>query len=415
MHMTRLRRHGREAAAVTAGVLLLGGVVLPGLAAGAEGDGFSAAAAATAVRYITKPSADPLGTVYDVTAPLASALVTSGLDSTAFAAAPYPGDDVIAQVNTVAGPQPYPFSVRSAVPGEPKASTSAPGYSLSAESTIASSRAVADAGASSAGDVLVGSSSASADVKGGTGGAVSALGTTATESFTAGPLSLSRVASRASAVLNDKGTVELTASMALGDVTVAGQKVGLTKDGLTVAGTNVPLPVGQLTDALKAAGVKVTVLAEDKTANAITAPGLMITYKDDQQDTTYVLGRAQASAAPSAAGPDLLPLDSAVPPFPEDTAAPVTAFPEAEPAFSLPVVPDGGEVSIGEEPALPSAAGPAPQAAGPSQGQQVAARSFVPQTFSSGLFYLVLVFAAGAALVLGQLMRYLGVRWASSS
>jgi hypothetical protein len=393
-------------------LVLPAAVLLPaGSSRAAALQDFSAAAASSGVRMLYKNAQDNTGTQIDVSAPITSARVTGDPDSSGFASAPYPGDDLISLVNTL-GPaahvpaQPYPASVSSHVPGSPHQETSAPaGYSLSSTSTATSSKAAATVGSGPAGGAVIATASATSEVQE-TAAGLSAKATSSTDSFTAGPLVLSRVRSTASAVLDAAGKTVLKSSIELGDATVSGQKVGLTRDGLTVAGTDIPLPAGKLTDALAAAGVTVTYLAETKTDTSVTAPGLVIHYKDDTQDTTYTLGRAMAAAeaTPDTAPAPILPVVDAGTNGEVATGQPATGGTAPVQPGSVPVADQPGpapDVSIGQPPT--STTQPVTRAA---------ART--PQTFHSGVFYLVLVVSAAAAMVVAQLMRYLGVRWASS-
>jgi hypothetical protein len=375
--------------------------------------GFSASAASSGIRVLYKNANDNTGTQFDVSAPVTSARVTSSPDSAGFASAPYPGDDLISLVNTLGpavgvAPPPYPASVSSSVPGRPQQSTSLPaGYALLSTSTVTSSKATATVGAGQAGDAELATSTAISDVHT-TATGVLATATSSTDSFTAGPLVVSRVRSTATAVLDASGRTTLTSSIELGQATVSGQKVGLTREGLTVAGTDVPLPAGQLTDALAAAGVSVTYLSETRTATSITAPGLAVHYKDDTQDTTFTLGRAQAGVSTDdAATPVSLP-----PTIGSDGAVGSGERPASQPgepvlSGTAPAAPVGATVPS------PTLGGPAPAGTPPVPAVAAAART--AQTFDSGLFYLVLVVAAAAAMAVAQSMRYLGVRWASSS
>lgn len=408
--MPTLKRPLRRA--LLSALILPVAVLLPAGSSSADvAQDFAASASSSGVRMLYDNAGDQTGTQFDVSAPITSARVTSDPDSSGFAAAPYPGDDLISLANTLrpAGvpAQPYPASVTSNVPGQPHQSTSAPaGYSLSSTSTPTSSKAAATVGPGPAGGATLATSSATSDVHT-TAAGVSAVATSSTDSFTAGPLVLSRVRSTASAMLDASGRTTLSSSIELGDATVDGQRVGLTRDGLTVAGTDIPLPAGQLTDALATAGVTVTYLAETKTPTSVTAPGLLVHYKDDTQDATYTLGRAQAGAAATqgvSSVPDL-PVTDPGTGGNAGTGQPATGVTAAGP---VPIA-DGGQggllpdVSSGQPPAVTSE---------PGTGVRAAART--PQTFDSGVFYLVLVVAAVAAMAVAQLMRYLGVRWASS-
>jgi hypothetical protein len=393
-------------------LVLPAAVLLPaGSSRAAPLQDFSASAASSGVRMLYKNALDNTGTQIDVSGPVTTARVTSDPDSSAFASAPYPGDDLISLANTLgpaAGvpPQPYPASVSSNVPGRPHQETSAPaGYSLSATSTATRSTSSATAGPGTAGDATVATAGATSEVQE-TAAGVSAKATSSTDSFTAGPLVLSRVRSTASAVLDASGKTTLKSSIELGDATISGQKVGLTRDGLTVAGTGIPLPAGQLTDALAAAGVTVTYLAETRTDTSVTAPGLVIHYKDDTQDTTYTLGRAQAGVV---ATPDV----SSVPTLPV-----VDIGSSGDVATGSPTTGGIAPVQPGSVPGT-EGTGPAPDVTAgqpPTTTTQPVTRAATrtPQTFHSGVFYLVLVVSAAAAMVVAQLMRYLGVRWASS-
>jgi hypothetical protein len=418
----QLIRAPRLTATVTIfGVASLG--LLVGTAHGSGNHGFDFTAVATGLRATVKSATDPTGTQFDVSAPVSTAKVSSLPDSSAFAAIPYPGDDVISLANTVPGlvgvpAVPYPAVVRSGYPGVGKASFGLPaGYSISAESTISSSKASSQAGGISTSGVALGSSYSHAEVTGKVGVGGSAVGNTKTETVTAGPLALSQISSKASALLDKDGNLKLASSMQLGDITVAGQKVGLTSSGLTVAGTDIPLPYGDLTNALSSAGVTVTILKEQRTADSITAPGLLITFDQGGNVITLTLGRAQAQAVTSDDGTGAILADPVFPTGPTGSTAPTGGVTPQQPAVNGPaqvptgtgtsVIPGSGPVGTNIQPPVvnspdkPTAATPFSRA------------SFRPETFSSGLFYLVLVLSALATLVLGQAMRHLGVRWAS--
>jgi hypothetical protein len=404
-------RHRPLRRTALAALVLPAAVLLPaGSSRAAVLQDFSGSAASSGVRMLYKNALDNTGTQIDVSGPVTDARVTSDPDSSAFAAAPYPGDDLISLANTLGvaahvPPQPYPASVSSSVPGRPHQQTSAPaGYSLSSTSAVSSSSSSATAGPGTAGGATVATAGATSDVQK-TAAGLSATATSSTDSFTAGPLVLSRVRSTASAVLDASGKTTLKSSIELGDATISGQKVGVTRDGLTVAGTGIPLPAGQLTDALAAAGVTVTYLAETRTDTSVMAPGLVIHYKDDTQDTTYILGRAQAGVV---ATPDVSPM----PTFPvvDSGSSGDGATGSSATGGLAPVQPGSVPGTEGTGPAPDVTAGQQPTATQPV----TSAATRTPQTFSSGVFYLVLVVSAAAAMVVAQLMRYLGVRWASS-
>jgi hypothetical protein len=96
---------------------------------------------------------------------------------------------------------------------------------------------------------------------------------------------------------------KLRSNLAVSDVTVAGQTVGVTDKGLVVAGTTVPLPADdRLAQVLRDQDVTVAYVKSERTADAITSAGLRVTTRravpglPEPVQMSYLFGRAHASA-----------------------------------------------------------------------------------------------------------------------
>ncbi len=418
--MTALRR-------VKAGVLV---AVATALAASTLGHAasagavteFSGEATAAGLTVTATSQEDPTGTTFEAAGPVGTASVSSLPDSEAFAADPYPGNDLLNLTNIasqlVPVPVPaYPAQVHSGSPGKSKETLSTPGYELLASSTPTMSTGSGKSG-------LVSDPANFASVKAEStvtalgGGEVDAVGTTAADGIAVGPLTISSFDSRAEAKLDSAGTVAKRSSISTGGVAINGAQVGLTDKGLTVAGTQVPLPsAGPAAGALQQAGIAVTYLAAERSSNGIEAPGIAISVHQKDPTgkaatVTYTLGRAEASATPSdgpvssgeGGGPanvDGSPLSAAA------RIAGVGSSPSgsSNPA-GLATAPTSGTM-----PSIAPSSAPSSSVAD-SSGRSLAA---VPGTTSGGVFYLLLIIAAVATLGVGQLMRFVGVRWARSS
>jgi hypothetical protein len=226
--------------------------------------------------------------------------------STAFAAAAYPGATVAAAPGAAAE---FPGYVSSSHPGTPEAKSDSGAAVVQARSSRTVSEAKAVTGPPSVGTRA---GAASAEAKGtvnttaGTARATAAAVTTPIAID--GVLALGEVRSSAEALLRPDGTIERASILEVGRSTVAGQVVTITPAGVQAAGQAVPLPSSpEVSEVLAQAGVTVTYLAAEPTANGILSPGLSIQVvaKDSagvRTVTRHVVGRAFAAAAAVDAG-----------------------------------------------------------------------------------------------------------------
>jgi len=404
-------------------------------AAPAAGGGpFTGAASAAGVTVTAASEEDATRTTLEASGPNVTAIVSSLPDSEAFAADPYPGPDLLDLLNVLGGSSPvpppsYPFEASSGYPGRSQSSVTQPGYRLSATSTRTRSHGAGQAGYSAA-SAEISSAVSDADVISGGGAVVVASASTAARGFSAGPLDISGVESRASATLTASGQTTTSSAISVGTITVNGVPVGLDENGLTLAGTTVPLPpAGPLSSALEQAGVTVSLLGANKTETGVVAPGVAIRMVETDPNgkratVTYSLGLASASAAPSVqgggSGPGFdgggNPTGGWTPPSgpsPGSTTAPAVTAPGgaanlSQPAGTAPVATSGpSSAPIGEGRAPATSAPPPTAPARVSPAATVAGLG--------GLFYLLLVIAAAATLLAGHTIRLKGVRWARSS
>jgi hypothetical protein len=403
-------------------------------------NGFSGEADAAGITVTAATQEDPTGTTFQGAGPVTTALVSSVPDSQAFAADPYPGKDLLNLANIVGAMSPaplpsYPVAVQSASPGQGQASLAQPGYSIRAASGPTSSEGSAEAGVVSSGTSFA-SVQSDSKVVAAPDGSVDALATTAADAVVVGPLTISAVRSRAESVLDAAGNVKSTSSLVIGEVAVNGVAVGFTDKGLTIAGTDTPLPsAGPLAAVLQQAGVTFTYLAAAPQPNGVTAPGVALTAKQTDPNgktvtITYILGQATTSAAPTAGGPTFGGGSATFGNLGPATPSAATPAPATNPvsALSLPTTgagtPTTGGVGspaiaapVGNSRAPRVEVGPAPT---PNAERNPGTARITPASTSQtgdlgGLFYLILILAAGAVMGAGQLVRFMGVRWARSS
>lgn len=385
-------------------VLVGGGVVLitlVGVAGAARSETtFSALAAADGVRTtISDPGVVPTGATLGLSGPTAQAVIDSLGNSRAFASLPYPGDLAVsapglARGQGAAGVPDYPAYAASNSQGQPSSDVTTPaGYALHAKSDTSSSSATATGGGAS--DAANAGSSVSSATVATKGGVVTATAESTTEAFEiAGVLRIGRVHALATATGDGKRSSELQ----FGDVTVAGQAVGITDQGLTTPGGAAPLPDSSPVRAVLAqAGISVRYLAPQTVDDGIESGGVEVhVVRGDRSgtaETIYTIGRAEAVAAGH--------LDADLPsstPLPDGSSGTASA-PPLEPS-----------VAVATPPApAPAAALPATRTAAPARA---AYRGAPVQSFSAAAIYLVLFLAAGTCLGGVQLIRYLGVKLA---
>ena len=356
--------------------------------------------------------------------PTAQAALDSFGQSTAYAALPDPGQFVVSLPGLGAGllsggaaglppinfPAPipdYPLAVTTQYPSVNDRSVGEGPYRIEAHSRAesSSSRALGGLQVSAAGNTALLQSSTSLEVD---GAAVSASAGTDFQGLTVGPLSIGRVRARAEVTMGADGAVRPSSELAVDGLRIGGVGVGLGPDGaLSVLGAPVPLPVGSaITDLLAGAGISLEVLPPPDTAEGTVISGaLRVTMRDlaipnvGSGTLTLTIGAASATLRAPA------PFDPAAPPATDVPAAGTGA-----------VLPEVGDAPGGID-LPPAGVTPDLGPAEPSPPVQTVGRTIAVQPdFDLGLPYLVMVVAAAAIVVLGQLTRLLGVRapWRTS-
>jgi hypothetical protein len=319
---------------------------------------------------------------------------------------PYPGDVGVAGPTTASAllgtpaPPPYPFIVQSSHPNTPESTISQPGFELKARSDAASSLASATGGGATGDSGVTNARAlASSTLDGET---LVAEATSVAELVSAGGvLRVGQVFASAKASRAKDGTLTRVSAFHADGLSVAGVTLGIGPGGLTLPGTNTPLPVASaLRDVLAQSGVGVTYLEPVEDETGIVSAGLRITQVQEVNGTTatvtYTLGRASAHAGATAG--DAVPADDT---GALDLPAPVGG---ADLAVVGADVPSGG---VSQPTLTPSE--PAPRLT-PSVRRAVLAGSAPLGSRSS--IYLIIVIAAAVGVGATQLFRVLGVRLA---
>jgi hypothetical protein len=424
--LPRRTRRRQAAAWATCVLATLGALSLGGVGpAGAELDAGSA--------YTAVARADALGIEYvNTAAPVfgdnpviygtpatAQSEVDSNGRSTAFAAAPYPGDLMVGLPDNANGIMagsgfparfpPYPFIVRSEYPVAPSAERSQSGISLAARSDQLASAAEARSGLIT-GDLLAAAqaqASSRAEVDQVTG-AITVTADSRLDGFkVTDALQVGKSASHARIVSRPGQDVVKETSFTVASVIVNGVELGLTDQGFEIGDQKAPAPdPGPVLESLRQAGVTVEFLPATGTGSSVESAGLRITQVQDlggqRQRVSLVLGRVSARIDGAATPADTGELDpivtgeqSSLPLEGTDgPAPPITA--EPEPATAV-------DAELGAGLSAPEASGPA--AAGGAASPQPATR---PSGAASPLRYGLLdddaswfytALAATAALV----------------
>lgn len=416
----------RRALALAGALLLsLGGVGVAGLAGvsaqtspGPSLTSFDAAAGADGVRVGVFITGFPLvNQVVDVGAPSAQAVLNGIGKSQAYAAMPYPGDDVLTLPGTVfpvlglPSPPPYPLIASSDASTSPQAAVNQPGLSLSAKSDPGSSTATATAG----GGAGVGSAESTATTKvDGSTGAVTAVSDCSADVVSLqGVLRIGHVEAKAHAAQGIEGTT-LDSSFSAEGVSVAGVSVSVSDKGIVLPGGSTPVPnTSGLSPVLDKAGVSMKVLPVEKHEHSIVAGGLVVSVNvpapTGSTIVSYTFGRASASATGS-----VEPRQSAA-----DTGAGALTG-GTEPAAATGGAPTAGESGF----SAPLASTAPPLSSGPTAAPRTSTRAqpggarrgavtlagASSSTTSAASFYLVLVVGAVVAASGLVLVRLFGVK-----
>ena len=394
---------GRVLVVVTASALSIGAAVSAATAAAAQQGlaNFNAVASAEGTRITVVASGAVLtDTVADVGSPVAQAQLDSFGGSTAFGSVLYPGDLVVTAPGLVAGASggqanlpAYPIIAIASTSGAPSSRMDAPGSSAQADAvpTHATGRSTNGSSTQSGGTATI-TSAAEAVLD--DAGSVSVTAGSDITSLTIGPLTLGSVRSKASAVLGTDGSVTKTANFDASAASVGGVPVAITPEGL-----NASAPLQRLLDQ---AGLSVRYLEQQETDGGIISAGLAVTRRQDLPGSitpvvvVYTFGRtvANVSGHPGNA-PGNAPLN-----VPASEAPTVSAPPAAAPARPA--------VAPRSPPPAGAPTGATPRAASGVSTTPIASREV--GRFDTRAFYLVLVEAALLAGMVLELFRHFGVR-----
>lgn len=422
--MVRVARAGRRWTRALLGAALLCGALgsagpLDAQPAGADGVSSATASAAGVATTTQDPSAFPLGAVVEADAPTAQASLGSTGESNGYASALYPGSFALALPGLLAAqgaPElpPYPLYVESDAALHRTAEVHQPGVSLSSTSSPGASTAQAQTGGATQ-QANVASSTATASVAvDHTAGTVTAQAGSDTEVISAGPLHIGRVVSHAEAARTGGSTLRRGSTLDVADVSVNGVGVALTDHGLQVGNNASPLPGDPIAGQLAQAGVSVTYLAAREVPDGVVSPAVRVDIRHRESGllTSMIIGQSLAVAS-STAGPAF-----AAPPVIGVVSPPAGGSPPSGSGITT-ATGAAGRGTVGLQPAPPAAAPSTDSQTRPGTGPRVthplaaAARTAGPVPGTG--FYLLVVIAAAGALLCGQLISWVGVRWARPS
>jgi len=200
-----------------------------------------------------------IDTLYDAGGPIAQSVVNSSGGGTSFASFPYPGDTIVnapalANVGTgQAFPFTYPLYVVSDGNLTPKASAqdASGSLNLDAESAARTAKALAKLAGPTSGVISTAGSiqNTSVDIDG--NGVMTSIADSITRGIDVGVLKIGEVHVRTTTVLRPGDKQPTTTSVTdVTGVTVLGQPVGLTEDGIAAPGGSPGSPYAPMIDAL---------------------------------------------------------------------------------------------------------------------------------------------------------------------
>jgi hypothetical protein len=332
----------------------------------------------------------------------------------AFASAPYAGDLIVSLPTTVNGlgsgslppAPPYPFHVAADSATREDREEAGP-YLLEARTDDDQSSADARIGLSTFSPEIVSVRANAVVTRNPDTGTLEATSFTRTAPFRVNELlSIGEIRSRSTIRVDpstDAAPVKET-SLAMGTITVAGVEIGLTENGLSIAGAPLlPVDVANLARLLAGSGVALELLPADETETSVTSAAVQLTIRRELPapflDTTVrmILGRSSASSSMTQ-----------MPVF--DTPAPVAAV--APPVLSGPPIPSrpATDAAAGPSIALPpisdGAPTPAPDTPVPAGVRRIVAAPLADLS----RFYPALAGGALLALTSSRLVQWLSFR-----
>jgi len=462
MRPHRPRTRDTRALRLAAASGLLGVVVLgvsANVAESAEAPGpassYEGVASAEGFRVtVGAPGFAAVDTFVDGGGPVSQSVIDGLGNSRAFASLPYPGDLAITGPGLVAGltglpsPPAYPFYVSSSHPTTPEAKVAQPGYELSATSGEQSSKGSTVTGGGSAdGKSSIGKTVTVADAGRDAASATVTAAATGTADLIdiGGVLRIAQVDALAKVTRSPGAEPAREATFTVNGVTIAGQAVGFSEKGFTLAGTNTPLPKDNpLLQALAQAKITVQYLARVDNPDGVVSPGLVIRQEQATPGGPtmvfrYVFGQmaasATASGSPASIGDALPslgtgPSDTPVVSPPASTATAAGTAPSnstealagggvdtasaGNAGGSSPESYDSSATTTTEPP--PAEAAPVAESPPGNTVQEAAPISGTPRALvDTSSIYLILVAGATVALLGGTVLRLMGVKlkWTS--
>jgi hypothetical protein len=428
----RARRAWRTGAASCCVVL---GVVGPsnGFAASAGGVAVGTATASGVRSTYDVPGFLVVDRLYDDGGPVAQSVLNSSGGATGFASLPYPGDTVVnaPALLSVGTGQPFPFTYPLYVIADgvltPTAHAQDPSGAVDLTATAADLKTTAKAKGNGpqSGNVNTSGSVSATSVVIDADGAMTAIADNVTRGIDLGVLKVAEVHTRSVTTLKpgDNKPSTKTATDIAG-ASVAGQAVTITKDGITLAGTQQGAPYKPIVDNLNAvlvrAGISVALVGDTPVSGGQSSSGLEIVHKaalplpgSPAGTERTVIGNAMSLiVGGSAALPSGPPAGGTTGPVSPPTtgtgAVPPSGGGSAGPAPTG-VLPPTGSVSIPQSGSAPSQ----PVISAPSaQGSPLLAADL---SSNLGFFYLVIALGGGIALMSSIVWRAKGVRaqWTS--
>lgn len=376
---------------------------------------FTATASSDVVHltYVVK-DAPVSETIFAGGSPSASAVLDAVGNSTAIAAASNPGDQLTSLPSTARGLYPqlaalpdWPYFAVSRSPSTPVASQEVGPYLLQAESEP--NRSIATAGGETVHEsgVVIGRASSLAEAST-DGNKVTSRATTLATGISVAAVEIGGVKSVAS-MISDGKDPEQSSELVVTGLSVAGVPLAFGPEGLMLPGQKTPLPDNSpILKPLADHGVGLRYLAPVITKDSVLTAGIEITSRWTPPDgspfgtvtQSLTLGRSYASLTASGSGSD------AFSPAAPSTGAGVDSAATPE-AGALPTT-DGAALPGAVPGALPGTQGVVPNNTVPTV--QVAPAALTsPDGFDLNLFPPFVVAALGV-LLLGQLLRYRGVR-----
>jgi hypothetical protein len=244
-----------------------------------------------------------------------------------------------------------------------------------------------------------------------------------------GPLTLGEVKSTATETIDANGTITPSTSLEIAGLRIGGVAIEMTPQGFVAGGPTYPLNINSILDGLlKAAGIKVEMLAAQQFPGKVLAPAMQITFPFAMPfaipnlgkfsgTVTMIIGSTTAQMSGAAAGAASGDT-GATPAAGSAGSGTSTGFgaasgtPAVGSSGGSPSSPSVGSVPSPSPASVPLLAAPRPSAPSRLASSPVGRRAGLGaiRTLDIRSLYLVLVAGVVVAVASGQLIRRLGVR-----